>query len=98
MRVWDSDTEEATHVFKHNNQTGRWVSPFRAVWSANGDVVFCGDMRRGLCSWMLGDEVEERLLQSEHTTAICPRIACHPRRPVVATASSSGRVHLWTLS
>ncbi|KAG2499658.1 hypothetical protein HYH03_002596 [Edaphochlamys debaryana] len=32
----------------HNNQTGRWVVPFRAVWSAACDAALCGNMKRGL--------------------------------------------------
>ncbi|KAG2436241.1 hypothetical protein HXX76_006552 [Chlamydomonas incerta] len=32
----------------HNNQTGRWITPFRAVWSAAADAVLVGSMKRGL--------------------------------------------------
>ncbi|GIL58489.1 hypothetical protein Vafri_13620 [Volvox africanus] len=32
----------------HNNQTGRWITPFRAVWSAACDAVLVGNMQRGL--------------------------------------------------
>ncbi|GIL81685.1 hypothetical protein Vretifemale_10709 [Volvox reticuliferus] len=36
----------------HNNQTGRWITPFRAVWSAACDAVFVGNMQRGLDVFM----------------------------------------------
>ncbi|GLC55664.1 hypothetical protein PLESTB_001012300 [Pleodorina starrii] len=32
----------------HNNQTGRWITPFRAVWNGPCDAVLVGNMRRGL--------------------------------------------------
>ncbi|EFJ46944.1 hypothetical protein VOLCADRAFT_117976 [Volvox carteri f. nagariensis] len=32
----------------HNNQTGRWITPFRAVWNAACDAVLVGNMSRGV--------------------------------------------------
>ena len=47
LRIWDGAkglTERV--VIKHNNNTGRWISPLRAVWSPAGDAVICGNMGR----------------------------------------------------
>jgi WD repeat-containing protein 76 len=58
QRVWSSspsssaagewDWKEAGHSLvrvKHNNHTGRWVTPFRAVWIAD-DAFVMGNMER----------------------------------------------------
>lgn len=31
---------------RHDNNTGRWVLPFRACWTAAGDGVVVGNMKR----------------------------------------------------
>ena len=47
LRIWDGAKGLAERVvIKHNNNTGRWISPLRAVWSPAGDAVICGNMGR----------------------------------------------------
>lgn len=48
LRVWSNvgkkgaaDLEEAVSI-EHDNNTGRWVIPFRASWAPTGDAIFCG--------------------------------------------------------
>ncbi|KXZ50254.1 hypothetical protein GPECTOR_17g892 [Gonium pectorale] len=88
----------------HNNQTGRWITPFRAVWSAACDAVLVGNMRRGLDVFSApGPEGTQacgagKLLQtlaSDNMTAIPSRACCHPSLPVLVAATSSGRCHVW---
>jgi len=78
---------------KHNNNTGRWVMPFRPAWSPAGDAVCVGDLKRGVAVFRdngpcLG------LLSAEALTAIPSRLAMHPEG-LMAAATSSGRVHLF---
>lgn len=82
---------------KHDNQTGRWTSPFRAIWTPSADGMLMGDMKRSLAvcdsitsSW------DFSLLSSEFMTAIPSRMCCHHSLPVVAAGTGSGRVHIWT--
>ena len=50
LRIWDGAKGLAERVvIKHNNNTGRWISPLRAVWSPAGDAVICGNMGRMVC-------------------------------------------------
>ena len=45
VRIWDgaaAGLAPALLRVKHDNQTGRWVSPFRAVWGACSDAVIVG--------------------------------------------------------
>lgn len=83
-------------VIKHNNNTGRWVVPFRPVWSPAGDAVLTGDMKRGVALFDAASGAQKCLLASDYLTAIPSRLALHPAGlPVMAAATSSGRVHIW---
>jgi hypothetical protein len=47
LRIWDGAKGLAERVsIRHNNNTGRWISPLRAVWSPAADAVICGNMGR----------------------------------------------------
>ncbi len=47
LRIWDGAAALAAGlVMRHNNNTGRWVIPFRAVWTAASDGLICGGMGR----------------------------------------------------
>lgn len=50
LRIWSGvgagGAECAAITIKHDNHTGRWVSPFRAVWAPAGDAVVCGSLKR----------------------------------------------------
>ena len=52
LRVWDAKKAGNVKVpevrISHNTQTGRWVLPFRAIWSPASDGVICGSMKRGV--------------------------------------------------
>ncbi|GFR49809.1 hypothetical protein Agub_g11749 [Astrephomene gubernaculifera] len=62
LRVWADTSSAATSAaaggagghmqqvlsIPHNNQTGRWITPFRAVWGSSYDAILVGNMRRGL--------------------------------------------------
>lgn len=47
LRVWDAKKGLAeVAVMKHNNNTGRWISPFRAIWGPASDAIVVGNMGR----------------------------------------------------
>ena len=47
LQVWDAQKSlERGAVMKHNNNTGRWISPFRAVWAPAADAIVVGNMGR----------------------------------------------------
>lgn len=82
-------------AIKHNNQTGRWITPFRAVWSAACDAVVVGNMKRGVDVISAATGAPVHSLSSNLQTAIPSRIACHPSVPLLVAATSSGRCHVW---
>ena len=100
IRVWDDvlGAKPSCPIrVKHNNNTGRWVMPFRAQWGSAGGGFFIGSMNRELELYDVISEKEKRVfrLTSEHMTAIASRYVQHPTLTCVAAATSSGRVHLF---
>lgn len=84
---------------KHNNNTGRWVIPFRAVWAPPawaGDTVLVGGMARTIDVFSAGSGKALASLRSpDCMTAIPSRVAAHPSVPVLAGATASGRVNVF---
>lgn len=80
---------------KHNNQTGKWLLPFRAIWTPAGDGVVVGSMVREteVFSAVNGARIAHH--SSEFLTAVPTRHACHQSISAVAAGTASGRVHVW---
>jgi len=84
---------------KHNNQTGRWLTPFKAHWHArHDDLVLTGSMARPreIEAWRAGTALERiHSFQGEELGSICSIVATHPSRDIVVGGNSSGRVHVF---
>ena len=86
----------------HNNQTGRWITNFKAVWdpkSTNYAVV--GNMNRGID--IIDAEIDKeskadiiRNITSDYLTAQPAVNAFHPNLDVIASGNASGKIALWT--
>ena len=101
IRVWESRNGKAgelndTVVIKHDNQTGRWVFPFRAVWSADSSCVIVGNMKRFLDVF---DGATGKLIcqgsEPDLMTAIPSRNCCSDDGQRIAAATASGRIHVY---
>jgi WD40 repeat protein len=97
--IWDArgTKMEVVKKVKHNNNTGRYMLPFRAVWWNNSDAVVVGGLRRTvdvISSDGKGGGVDFAL-KSEYMTAIPSRHCVHPTLAVLASATGSGRVHIF---
>jgi len=101
LRIYDGlglDTAPAPKAreIKHCTRTGRWVVPFRAVWTPAGDGVVVGAMDRSAVIFNASNGSKANVLRSpEIMTAIPSRNTVHPSLPVVACATNSGRLHLY---
>lgn len=98
LRIWDGGQGgemDNLLTIRHDNNTGRWVLPFRAVWNAAGDGVIVGNMKRFVDVFDAGTGDLRAQLHSDHMTAIASRNAVHPMLPVLASATNSGRVHIY---
>lgn len=81
---------------KHDNQTGRWVTPFRPTWGPASDSFVVGNFqKRGVDVFDAASGQHRALLNSPFLTAIPVRMCVHPSRPVLAAGTSSGRMHIW---
>ena len=91
----DEDPKSALKI-RHNNQTGRWVLPFRAVWTPGSDGVVVGSMRREVEIFdAKTGALAAKLSDADRMTAIASRFAVHPSRNLIAAGTASGRVHIY---
>ncbi|KAG5176680.1 hypothetical protein JKP88DRAFT_171117, partial [Tribonema minus] len=89
----------------HNNQTGRWLTKFQAVWDPKAsDLFVCGSMSKGphgidafnaTAAAAGKPPIATRLEGGEVMTSIQSVVACHPRLPLVAGINASGRCHVF---
>lgn len=85
-------------LMKHNNQTGRWLSVFRATWLPNSDESFViGSMQEPRRIQVFDKNMNVvRIIMSDNLTTITSTNAFHPCRPALAGANSSGKVVVFT--
>ncbi|XP_054719663.1 LOW QUALITY PROTEIN: WD repeat-containing protein 76-like [Uloborus diversus] len=82
---------------RHNNFTGRWLTPFRATWLPNSDEHFV----IGGMGYPRKIEVFDHDLNHAHKfidenlNSICSVNVFHPNRPVLAGGNSSGKVYVY---
>ncbi|XP_076471667.1 WD repeat-containing protein 76-like [Babylonia areolata] len=78
----------------HNNKTGRWLTPFRAVWHpAREDVFFVGSMKSPRRMEAFG--ADGRLLhefQGDILSSVCSVVQFHPSQNVLVGGNSSGYI------
>ncbi|CAM0948790.1 unnamed protein product [Alopecurus aequalis] len=103
VRVFDGDDFDSSHIIKHNNQTGRWISTFKAIWGWNDADLFIGNMERaidiisvGISNGGLSTASNSACLKSEHMTTIPCRFSAHPYKVGHLACASSSSVFLWT--
>lgn len=86
-------------TLRHNNQTGKWVTLFRALWHSNPSLephFSIGGMTRHAEIYGKDGRLLVSLYDPEWITAIPAVIAMHPILPArVATGNGSGRCALW---
>ncbi|XP_027333074.1 WD repeat-containing protein 76 [Abrus precatorius] len=88
--------EDAVTV-DHNNQTGRWLSSFRAKWGWDDSYLFVGNMKRGVDVVSAVRRRIVKTLQSPHISAIPCRFDTHSHElGMLAGATSGGQVYIWT--
>lgn len=101
LKVFDSSaltSEVKLKVsLKHNNMTGRWLTPFKAVWMPGSEDFFLvGSMEypRRIEVFSSSGTLQHKLM-GDSLTSICSLVDVHPDRFVVAGGNSSGRLHIF---
>ncbi|XP_061428536.1 WD repeat-containing protein 76 isoform X3 [Lethenteron reissneri] len=101
MHVYDTRVlgSQITRTAKicHNNHTGRWLVPMRAMWVPGGeDMWMCGSMEWPRHLDVFSATGQKLLVVGkEEISSICTVITFHPTRPVLVACNSSGKVHLF---
>ncbi|KAM6553178.1 hypothetical protein CsatB_013940 [Cannabis sativa] len=97
VRILDGANFEEASWIPHNNQTGRWISQFKAIWGWDDSYIFIGNMKRGVDVISPSKGTTIVTLQSEHITAIPCRFDAHPYKiGMLAGATGGGQVYVWT--
>lgn len=106
LRIWNLEAAadfakpKPRFQIRHNNNTGRWLTAFKAVWQPGSEERFgYGSMERprgiDFFSASKGTPVH-RLSNPDVQGAISSLHAFHPTKLVLAGGNSSGRVYLWS--
>ncbi|XP_062078308.1 uncharacterized protein LOC133782884 isoform X2 [Humulus lupulus] len=97
ISILDGANFEAVSWIPHNNQTGRWISQFKAIWGWGDSYIFIGNMKRGVDVISPSQGKTIVTLQSEHISAIPCRFDAHPYKVgMLAGATGGGQVYVWT--
>jgi len=85
--------------FNHNNQTGRWLTKFHALWDVKSpDVYLLGSLEkpRRIEVFAADTPYPVALLQNhEHLCSVQSLVVAHPKLNMIAGVNSSGRVHIF---
>jgi len=82
----------------HNNQTGRWLTTFKAEWHPRrDDIFFVGSMAQPRQIDVYSDQGDHFVLGDggEYLASVCSIVKCHPTQDIVVGGNSSGRVHVF---
>ncbi|KAL4181421.1 hypothetical protein AMTRI_Chr12g271160 [Amborella trichopoda] len=83
-------------MIHHCNETGRWLSSFRAIWGWDDSYLFMGSMKRTV-DVISVEKKTITSLDSTYMTAIPCRFASHPCiTGTLAGATGGGQVYMWT--
>ena len=101
IRVFDSteigpDTVKLSMQARHDNQTGRWLAPFQAIWHPrNEEVFFVGSMDNIRKIDVYNSRQPHPALALLGNDSICCRNTYHPSYDVFAGTTSSGKAFIW---
>ncbi|XP_009071893.1 PREDICTED: WD repeat-containing protein 76, partial [Acanthisitta chloris] len=102
LRIYDttslSSTVTALSVIRHNSNTGRWLTRFRAIWDPKQEHCFVvGSMAQPRRIEVFQDT--GKLLHSfynlECLSSVCSINVVHPRQNILVGGNSSGRLHVF---
>ncbi|XP_049753631.1 WD repeat-containing protein 76 isoform X1 [Elephas maximus indicus] len=102
LRIFDSSCVSSQlpllTTIRHNTNTGRWLTRFRAVWDPKQeDCIIVGSMahpRRVEIFHETGKWLHS-FLGGEYLTSVCSINAMHPTRYILAGGNSSGKIHVF---
>ncbi|KAF9425230.1 hypothetical protein BGZ94_007729 [Podila epigama] len=83
-------------MIRHNNQSGRWVTMLRAVWSQQFNWFTIGNMNRSVDIYSRGSGDLMANLRDPHILTTVPAVnVWHPNRVVLASGMANGKMVIW---
>ncbi|KAF9151397.1 hypothetical protein BG015_006730 [Linnemannia schmuckeri] len=80
----------------HNNQSGRWVTMLRAVWSHQFNWFSIGNMNKSVDIYSRGTGDLMANLSDRHNLTTVPAVnAWHPSRVLLASGMANGKMVIW---
>ncbi|XP_053572132.1 WD repeat-containing protein 76 [Bombina bombina] len=102
IRVYDSSNMGSVapllKSIRHNNNTGRWLTRFRAAWDPKQEDCFVvGSMARPRQIEVFHEsgELLHSFQNAEFLGSVCSINAMHPNRQLLVGGNSSGRLHVF---
>ena len=104
LRLYDTSsllqTIRPVCQIKHNNQTGRWLTPLRLTWHpALPNILLSGSMNRPrqveVWSTQGGNISMLAPLRGDHLASVCSIVDIHPQTNLIVGGNSSGRLHVF---
>jgi len=101
IRIFDTENMNKKETkpylsINHNNQTGRWLTTFKAEFHPRIEqVFFCGSMNRPRQIDCFTTEGDQFNLKGDDLASVCSIVKCHPTQDIVVGGNSSGRVHVF---
>ncbi|GJJ72118.1 hypothetical protein EMPS_04475 [Entomortierella parvispora] len=81
---------------RHNNQSGRWVTMLRAVWSHQFNWFCIGNMNKSLDIYSRGTgDLMANLKDARVLTTVPAVNAWHPNRVVLGSGMANGKMVIW---
>ncbi|KAG0287254.1 hypothetical protein BGZ98_004738 [Dissophora globulifera] len=80
----------------HNNQSGRWVTMLRAVWSHQFNWFSIGNMNKSVDIYSRGTgDLMANLRDAQVLTTVPAVNAWHPNRVLLASGMANGKMVIW---
>ncbi|KAF9137434.1 hypothetical protein BGX30_010260 [Mortierella sp. GBA39] len=80
----------------HNNQSGRWVTMLRAVWSHQFNWFSIGNMNKSVDIYSRGTgDLMANLCDRRNLTTVPAVNAWHPNRVLLASGMANGKMVIW---
>ncbi|OLN91648.1 DNA damage-binding protein cmr1 [Colletotrichum chlorophyti] len=96
--TWDSKGMEPSHIVRHNNQTGRWVTILKPQWQKHPKdgihKLVIGNMNRFVDVYAANGE-QLAQLGGDGISAVPAVAQFHPTMDWVAGGTASGKLCLW---
>nr|XP_013801183.1 PREDICTED: WD repeat-containing protein 76 [Apteryx mantelli mantelli] len=102
LRTYDtsclSSTVAVLSTVRHNNNTGRWLTRFRAIWDPKQEDCFVvGSMARPRQIEIFRDtgKLLHSLYNVDYLGSVCSINVVHPTKNILVGGNSSGRLHVF---